>query len=285
MIDEQTVWSDVWPVVERLITATVAEDSRTIESLLLPNDQAAEALDLHGFVVFDILLKTVLGRERLGLVRAIEANDGRSVFVEYAWPDPDSPDRSYTAVDVVTVRLDRAGDGWLVAEVNPAGADLLLNGLRALSVLAGSQVLSEDDRLPGEPWVLPVALYAGALPLPLRPEAMADEVEELLLPGLQQRKYGLPAMISGRRLWRDFQAKARPDLEELASWAAAVEYILSEQSRHNDTQAAVGRYYSVSLNRIAPAVRQIKRALAIENLDARYSELITTEILYEESQS
>lgn len=81
MINEQTVWDDIWPVVERLIAGAVAEDAQAMRQLLLPGGQAADALDLFGYAVFDILLKTVLGRERLGLVRAIEADEGAAVFV------------------------------------------------------------------------------------------------------------------------------------------------------------------------------------------------------------
>ena len=61
MIDEQTVWDDIWPVVERLIAATVAEDPQTMRQLLHPSGQAADALALYGHAVFDVLLKTVLG--------------------------------------------------------------------------------------------------------------------------------------------------------------------------------------------------------------------------------
>ena len=45
MIDEQTVWDDIWPIVERLIAATLAEESQAIRSLVLPGSLAADALD------------------------------------------------------------------------------------------------------------------------------------------------------------------------------------------------------------------------------------------------
>jgi hypothetical protein len=284
MIDEETVWDDIWPVVERLIDATVAEDPRTIRQLLHPVGQAADALDLFGYVVFDVLLKTVLGRERLGLTRAIEGDGGESVFVEYAWPDPESANRSYTAVDVVAVRLVRAGSGWLVEEINPASADLPLNGLRATSILAGTQVMSDEGKLPSEPWILPVALYAGLLQLPLRPEAMAGPVEAVLLPGLQARGFGFLQLIYGRRLWRDFAAAAAPDrADRPGAWAAAVEVVLGEQSNRGETQAAAGRHYKATLAAVSARVAQIRRALGIDGLDARYTDFSTTEIVYKES--
>ncbi len=284
MIDEQTVWDDIWPVVERLIAAALAEDAHAIRQHLLPGSQAHDALDLFGTVVFDILLKTVLGRERLGLVRAIEADDGRAVFVEYAWP-PDETGRSYTAVDVVAVRLARGVDGWLVEEINPASADLPLNSIRATSILAGTQVMNEAGKLPSEPWILPVAIYAGVLQLPLRAESYADLVEAALLPGLQARGFGFLPQLYGRRLWRDFVAAARPDPDRPAAWAAAVEFIIGEQTNRAETLAAVGRFYRAPLGGVSGRVKHIKRVLAIDGLDARYSDFSTTEIIYKESHS
>lgn len=282
MIDEQKVWDDIWPVVERLIAATVAEDPQAIRQLLLPGGQAADALDLFGFVVFDILLKTVLGRERLGLTRAIEGDGGQSVFIEFAWPDPATSDRSYTAVDVVAVRLEQVAGDWLVAEINPASADLPLNNMRATGVLAGTQVMREDGSLPTEPWVLPVALYAGILQLPLQPGAAVDPVEELLLPGLQARGFGFLQLINGRRLWRDFAATGPDAADRPGAWAAAVELLLGEQSNRAETQAAAGRHYRATLGAVASRVKQIRRLLDIQPFDERYTDLKTTEIVYKE---
>lgn len=284
MIDEKTVWDDIWPVVEQLISATVAEDPQTLRQLLHPHGQASDALDMFGPVVFDILLKTVLGRDRLGLTRAIEGDGGETVFIEYAWPDP-TTQGSYTAVDVVAVRLARADGGWRAVEINPASADLPLNGMRATSILAGTQVMNDDGKLPSEPWILPVALYAGLLQLPLVPGAAADPVEELLLPGLQSRQFGFLPQLYARRLWRDFIAVEREvnTADRPGAWAAAVEVIMGEQSNRGETQAAVGRHYRASLGAVAGRIKQIRRALGIEGFDARYSDLSTTEIVYKES--
>jgi hypothetical protein len=284
MIDEQTVWDDIWPVVERLIAATVAEDPQTMRQLLHPGGQAADALALYGHAVFDVLLKTVLGRERLGLTRAIEGDGGETAYIEYAWPDP-AGGSGYTAVDVVAVRLAQSTDGWRVVEINPAGADLPLNSMRATSILAGTQVMSDEDKLPAEPWILPIALYAGLLQLPLAAGAAADAVEELLLPGLQARQFGFLAQLNGRRLWRDFVAAAAPELERPGAWAAAVEVIMGEQSNRGETQAAVSRYYRASLGGVSARVRQIRAALGIVPFDERYTDLKTTEIIYKESDT
>jgi len=280
MISQETVWKEIWPVVETLIQATVAEDAEAIGRLLAPNEQAAEMLNLFGFAVFDILLKTVLGREHLGVTRAIETENGRYVHIEYAWPELGQKDNSYTAADVVAVKLEQVEGMWRVVDINPASADLPLTGSRARGILTSSKALSEKDKVPAEPWILPVALYGGLLQIPLQATAMADAVEELLLPGLQHRTYGVMSLLRGRRLWRDFRAAAQPDLGQPAGWAAAVEFIISEQNMRSRTQAAAAKNYKISLSTLAPRVRQIKKTLSIQGLDERYTGLQTTQIVY-----
>lgn len=281
MISQETLWKEIWPVVEALIQATVAEDAEAIGHLLAPNEQAAEMLDLFGFAVFDILLKTVLGREQLGITRAVETENGRYVHIEYAWPEPGKKDNSYTAADVVTVKLEQKIEGaWRVVDINPASADLPLTGGRARGILASSKALSEKDKVPAEPWILPVALYGGLLQIPVQVTAMGDTVEELLLPGLQHRTYGVMSLLRGRRLWRDFKAAAQPNLGQPAGWAAAVEFIISEQNMRSQTQAAAAKNYKVSLSTLVPRIRQIKKTLNIQGLDERYTDLQATQIVY-----
>ncbi len=280
MIAQETVWSDIWPVVEELIEATLSEDGDKIAPLLLPHEQAAAMLDLFGFTVFDILLKTVLGRGSLGITRAVETENGRFIHIEYAWPDPTAADNSYTAADVVSIQLTQHNSAWRIVAINPAHIDLPLTGARARGILTTSKLLTETDSVPSEPWVLPVALYGGMLQLPLQPTAMQDEVERLLLPGLQHRTYGVISLLRGRRLWRDFHAAANPDLAKPVGWAAAVEFIMSEQDARNLTQAAVAKHYQTSLANVAPRIKQIKKVLQIKGLDERYTDLQTTQIVY-----
>jgi hypothetical protein len=280
-ISEDTVWNDVWPVVEALIKATLAEDAAAARPLLAPDGQAAQALELFGLQVFDILLKTVLGRGSLGLVRAVETENGRYVHLEYAWPDPAQESNSFTAADVVAVTLTRRGAAWRVVDINPAAIDVPLTGARARGVLVSGQFVADTDKAPAEPWVLPIALYAGSLQLPLQEAALNDAVEELLLPGLQHRTYGMISILKARRLWRDFKEAAEPSLDKPAGWAAAAEFIISEQDMREATQAAVGKHYNVGLAAIVPRIKQIKKTLQIEGLDERYTDLHTTRIQYE----
>lgn len=279
MISQETVWEEIWPVVESLLDATLAEDEARVTSLLEPGGEAARLYNLFGVTVFDILLKSVLGRTQLAITRAIQTEEGRYVHIEYVWPDPETEDGAYTAADLVTVQLQRTGDRWQVLAVNPAAADFPLTEARARGVLVTGEARSEGGKLPREPWILPVAFLAGSLQLTLREEALADDVERLLLPGLQARHYGAISQIAGRRLWRDFRQVANPPLDDPAAWAAATEFVLSEQSLREMTQGAVGKYYGVPLTRMLPRIRRIKQALSVQGLDERYSALGSKQIV------
>ena len=281
-ITHDLVWKAIWPTVEKLIEATLAEDVAAVSPLLLPKSEAAAMFNLFGVTVFDIVLKTVLGRSRLAITRAIETENGKYVHVEFVWPDPEVEDNSYTAADLVSVKLRRQRQAWRIAAVNPAAVDFPLTEARAQGILVTSRVLNEQDKVPAEPWLLPVALFGGNLQIPLQAAAMRDGVEQLLLPGLQHRAYGVLSLIAGRQLWRDFRASAKPVLTDPAGhapWAAAVEFIMSEQTLREVTQASIAGHYEISLTRLLPCVRQIKSGLHIEGLDERYSALGSTQIV------
>lgn len=280
MINEKTIWEEVWPVVEKLIEATLAEDAATMHTLLTPDGQAAAMLDLFDVYVYDILLKTVLGREQLGVTRAVETENGRFVHIEYAWPEPGSEQNSYTANDLVTVTLTQVDGQWRIVSVNPSTIDLPLTGGRARGLIATGQTLSDEGKLPGESWILPFALYGGLLKMKLRPEALADPVEERLIPGMQERSYGAMALLNGRSLWRDFKAANQPRLDKPAAWAAAVEFIMGELELRNITQAAVAKHYQSPLSKMVPRMKQIKKVLDIQKNDDRYADLQSTQIVY-----
>lgn len=285
MIDKDTVWNGVWPVVQALVMATLEEAGAEFKKLLVPRSRSAELYELFGFYVFDILLKTVLGRERLGLARAIETENGRFVYLEFAWPDPQSEGNSFAATDVVSVQLRKYRNKWMVVDVNPASTDAPMTEPRAQTILLANQALEGEEETPLEPWLLPVALFAGALQLPLQEEALRDPVEALLLPGLQSRSYGIVSLVNGRRLWRDFRKKADPKVGKAAPWAAAAEFIMAEQGMREQTQAAVGQHYQVSLPTLLPRIRQIKQALSLDGLHERYSPFGATRVQLTDNQA
>lgn len=279
MISQKTVWEEIWPVVEALLEATFIQKEQPVAELLVPGGEAAQLYDLFGSAVFDILLKSVLGRSQLSVTRAIQTEGGRYVHIEYVWPDPDEEDGAFTAADLVTVQLEQYDNSWRILSINPAAADFPLTEARAQGVLVTSEARSESGELPREPWILPVALFAGSFQLSLRDGSLADEVEALLLPGLQERRYGVLSLLAGRRLWRDFKEAAAPPLEKPAAWAAATEFVMSEQTMRELTQGAVGKHYRVSLSHMLPRLRQLKETLEIHGLDERYSALASKHIV------
>ena len=285
MIDKDIVWNVLWPVAQQLVTVTLAEDTKELKRLLVPRSRAAELHDLFGIYVFDILLKTILGREQLGLARAIETENGRFVYLEFAWLDPAAGGKSYLVTDVVSVQLRKYRNEWRVADVNPANTDSPMSEPRANTILLANKTLEEEEEAPLEPWLLPVALFAGVLQLPLQEKALRDPVEALLLPGLQARSYGLVSLVGGRRLWRDFCKKAEPKLDKPAAWAAAAEFIMAEQGMREQTQAAVGQYYGTALTALLPRIRQIKEALSLEGLHERYSPFGATRVLLADKEA
>lgn len=279
MISEQVVWDEVWPVVEKVIEATLGEDGDAIRPYLVPKQQADLTLTLYGHGVFDILLKTVLGRGRLAVTKAVETENGQHVHIEFVWPD--SSQEGYTAADTVSVQLQPSPNGWLVREINPAAIDLPLTSARARGILASTQVLNEVNQVPSEPWIIPIAFYAGMLQLPLEEEAMTDEVDTLFLAGLQHRTYGAMAIVRTYQLWQDYKAKAKPDPSNNPNaWAAAVEFIASEQHMREQTQAQVAKLYETGMTKALPRIKNIKKVLGIEGLDERYTDIQALKIEY-----
>lgn len=286
MITQETVWEDIWPVVEKLIHGTLTEDHDAIYGCLLPKGQAAEMFDLFGHHIFDILLKTILGRGNLSVTRAIETEKGKYVYLEYVWPDPDNPE-GYTAADLVAVKLKRYRTGWKVAEINPAAADLPLTEARAAGILVNTKTLSEDGNLPSEAWLLPVALFGGALQINLREEGLKEPTEKEFLTGMQSRGYGLLSLLGARRLWRDFRAQEKAPIQEknIRPWAAAVEFIASEQALREQTQGAIGQHYNVGVTVMLPRIRKIKETLNMgDGLDERYTAVQKEQIVFNNNE-
>jgi hypothetical protein len=283
MIDKQVVWNEIWPVIQRLVQGTAGEDEQVVVNLMTPEGQAAQMVDLFGLTIFEILLKIILGRDHLGLARAIESEKGRIAHIEIAWPDPDTDRESYTAAEVVSIQLKRYRKTWRVLDINPANADFPMTEARAQSILLSSGILDEEEDALLESWVLPVAVFAGALQLPIREGAMRDDVERLFLPGLQQRSFGVTSIVAGRHLWRDFYEKGMPGLDKPAAWAASAEFIMSEQALHDASQAAVGQFYGVGLAAMLPRIKEIKQTLEIMGHVDRYSPFGTGRLLVQDS--
>jgi len=280
MIDEETLLNHAWPAVAALIEATLRQDEPTAVAQLAPNSPAAELLELFGLEVFDILLKTVLGQEQLELTQVVEVPE--RLFIEFAWAEPEFSQDSLPADRAVSVMVRLRNGRFRITDVNPGGLDLLLTEARARAVLATAKILSRRDELPAEPWILPLALFAGFLPLPLRPAALADAAEAQFLPGLQQREYGVMSLLRARRLWRDFKQVNPLPAGSPALWAAAVEWVMGEQNSRQMPDTAVAAAYNVPPAKLMQRAEAIHKALRITGLDERYTDLQTIDVLYQD---
>ncbi len=284
MSDSNLATDVIWPIVTALITATLQEDQVAAQKLLRPRSVSAEMVDLFGLIALDLLLKTILDRDNVALTRVIRARQGKTVYTEYIWPDTEHQSDSVLFTDAVTVVLRPYRHEWRVTDINPSSMDQWLTGPAARALLSNI-IEGNEGRMPQETWVLPLAFVGGAVRLAFRPTALQDEVEQLLLPGMQERGYGAMALVSGRRIWRDYVRKAKPEIGRAALWAAAVEYLMSEQALIDTAQAFVGQQYGVPLVQLLPRIRLIRETLGIDGLDDRYSPLRGVNIVTDKSKT
>ncbi|HSH02559.1 MAG TPA: hypothetical protein VLL52_08580 [Anaerolineae bacterium] len=279
MITHDMVVDEIWPVVADVIMATMAGEGELIPPKLFPRRQAARMYDLYGMHIFELLLKVVLQRTQLGLSRVVETSEGKEVLLEYAWPNEETG--AYTAADTVTVHLRPYRGEWRIVGINPAVIDTPLTEAGATRILATHDLSSTAEKLKAEPWLLPVAVYAGALQVHVRPEAIGDDVEKGFLEGMQKRSFGVVSQMNGRSLWRDFKKKIKPTMEYPATWAAAVEFIMGEQGGRKLEAGNVAQEYMASVTLMGERVAEIRKKLGVETFDPRYTPLQEIKVEWE----
>lgn len=105
---------------------------------------------------------------------------------------------------------------WRVESINPAAVDLPLTEACVAAILMNTSELTSNGVLPAEAWILPVALFGGALQINLREAGVSESVEREFLLGMQSRGYGLLSLlghagwaISGRWRRSKFNPKTR----------------------------------------------------------------------------
>ena len=282
MITEATVQAEIWPVVQRLITATMQGDEKGARRELVPNRPVAAMLDLFGLTSLDIFLKTILLQENFALRQAILTEGGRFVYLEYVWlgEEPAGSD-IFPAAQMVTIKLRRYRERWRIDDINPSSIEMLLSAPRARAVLLLTPEFQQSGAFPQAPWILPLALYSGLLQLPMRDEAITDPVEALFLTQMQTSGYEVMALVLGQRLWRDYKRKRKlkkvPASEQTA-YAAALEFIMSEQTASELALAPLCEAYDALLPVADSFVRRIKGTLKLKEIDERYTTLFNEEV-------
>ena len=271
-ITQDTIFNTIWPVVTELLKATVAQDEKAIRKLLVTQGNAAATLTLFGPVALDILLKTVYDRDNATLTYAVQTDKGRHVYLEFAWPNDQG---EVSEDDFAYVRLRRQGEKWRVLDINPSPINNPMTPPRARGILLDNEMLQSGKGVPSDPWVLPVAFMAGAIRLPLREPALADEVERLLLPTLQNQGHSFLALVNAQKVWRDFQTKTKPAIDFPQAWAAVVEFLIADQEMVQTSEADVAAAYNLNPIAFSQRIAQVKKALKIAEtgLDERYTSL------------
>ena len=271
-ITQDTIFNHIWPVVTELLKATVAQDEKAIRKLLVAQGTAAATLTLFGPVALDILLKTVYDRDNATLTYAVQTDKGRHLYLEFAWPNSQG---EVSEDDFTYVRLRRQGEKWRVLDINPSQINNPMTPPRARGILLDNEMLQSGKGVPSDPWVLPVAFMAGAIRLPLREPALADEVERLLLPTLQNQGHSFLALVNAQKLWRDYQAKTKPAIDFPQAWAAVVEFLIADQEMVQTNEADVAAAYHLNPIAFSQRIAQVKKALKIAEtgLDERYTSL------------
>ena len=278
MINTQTAIDNIWPQARTLLVQVMQQQETGIRKQLDPRGTAYQLYDLFGLTALEILFKTLLGRTQVGITQAVSTERDRNIFFEFVWFDELREEDEYDHADLVSVQMRQYRKTWRVYAINPSNLNRWITSASARGMLA--EIREEHNgTIPQEAPMLPLALLAGVMRLPLREEAMQDEVERLLLPAMQGRGFGAVALGSSRRLWRDFQKKQKLNGFDPKVWAASAEFILSEQAHVEITQAAVGKLYGVPLTKMLGPIKQIKTTLKIDGVDERYTPIKNVQIV------
>ena len=277
MIDQAFVQTEVWGDVRQTIRAVAARDATVLGKQFKRRSMIAGIYTLFGITALEILFKTVLSKEQVALMQAVELDVGKKLLLEYGWVAPNQTE--ITIADVVTVQLELVGKRWLIAGINPAPLNAPLTEPRAQLTLA--DIKMQAGELPSEGWILPYTFVAGALQLPLQTNAGNDPVEKALLAGLQQRTHGIFSLMMGRKLWLDFKKKRKPKLTDPTLYSAGIEYLLSELAGRQHSPATVAEFYGLSLVKILPIIQQLKSGLKIKENDSRYAPNAGIQIMVE----
>jgi hypothetical protein len=256
------------PLVREFVQALKEQDERAIGRLLLPDSEADWHLRLFGMGPLIFLLYMHLECDEFVLPR-FARRGRRQVLVEVGWVT--GVDREGRAVydprRVSTVTLQAQGESWLVAHVSPSRLD------RPISVASAQDLLRRvvEEGRAGDPLWFPAGVLTGAFQLKRLGQEPLDEVEKVFVRGMEDSGFGVPEIVRGVRLWREFKEKARPTYRRPEVCAAAVEYIMVLFGFYGDSQTDIGERYGVSPASMSGRWREIESVLELSQFDARYS--------------
>lgn len=218
-----------------------------LKDMLLPGSSAAMQLEIFGATLFRIALRLDNPCEQGQLAPVEFEMQGNTSLLELGI----SPGATLAA----SLFLQNQPSGaWLILEVLPGTPGAPLNPNES----ADCAVLN---------------YYQGYASLPLL-EGNLDPVERFFLKEMQGREglFNLDELLNAFRLWRDFRKKSGSVLKgSSASYAAAVEYLISLFDRFQVEGATVAKRYSTTVSAMQGRARLIAHALNATQFDDRYS--------------
>ncbi len=251
----------LWRTIQEFVRALQRRDP-TVRRWLAPHSEAELLLDIYGEEALLILLKDYLDKESFIFLRtaALPKDGGPARLAEIAWVDPGASPP--TRQDRVTLQLRQVRRRWLVEDLWPAPLDAPLTVDQARAAWT-----EHEDRAE------PAAIFlAGASTIPPEGCGELDDVETLLVLGMDAHGFSPREVVRAVRLWRDLCRDGRPAYRRPAILAAAVEHAFCLLgSYYGASLRRTAAYYGVRPGGVGRHLAQIRERLGLVCFDPRYS--------------
>lgn len=263
-MDREQLMQRWWETAYNFAQAVTTHNGEAVAALSVPGSEVDLTYRIFGFVPLALLMKAHLRHQILTASRAAwNKQTGEDVRIEMLWID----ERGQPAPDSqITFHLEWMQPGWRVSRIRPAGL------ATPLDIDDAREMVEEEV---GDESAL--GLVAGTVQVQRDGPEVLDAVEERLVDGMQEHRFGLSEILTAVRLWRDFRAQAQPTYRKPEGYAAAVEYTIRLLGLYEGSQAQAGEYYGVSAATVARNFREIRDELKLVQFDPRY-ELIESPV-------
>lgn len=222
--------------------------------VVAPGSAAALQLEIYGVALFRVGLRLDNPQEQGKLAPYDFQFEGEVGLLELGVIEPLPEGQGHWRRLFGSSLLLRAtGNDWQISELIPVNSD-------------GN--LHPDS--PADQEVL--AVYQGRKALPLQ-TANLDEVEQLFLAKMQAQtvRFNLEELLNAVRLWRDYRARQAVNKRQLASLAAAVEYLISLFDYFQVDSREVAQRYATTTSALLNRSRELAQTLTATQFDDRYS--------------
>ncbi|RME46051.1 MAG: hypothetical protein D6791_09250 [Chloroflexi bacterium] len=256
-MDREQLMRRWWETAYEFAEAVITENQAAVSAMTVPDSEVDLTYRIFGFAPLIFLMKGHLKHPALTASRAAwNRETGEDVRIEVSWIN----EQGQPARDgQVTFHLQWMQPGWRVAQIRPAGLTTPMGVDDAREMFEAQ----EGDRYA-------VGLVAGTVQVKRDGPEELDAVEDCLVAGMQERRFGLSEILTAVRLWRDFRGRARPIYRRPEGYAAAVEYIVRLLGLYEGSLALASEQYGVSKSTVSRNYREIRDELNIVQFDPRY---------------